>query len=169
MFTTIHKVFVPLILCPGMFVISFLLYVYGKFPLLEGKTIHDRFSALYTFSASYLLGKILFSSTLTTTGGSFVGFAWVGVFLMVCIYQMERVSHHNPLYVSPPHNLVPISSIIHPTNMRLTEYFVSSDLESEATHKQMLAIQDEIVELNRRRKIVFTASLFFLILLLAGK
>lgn len=88
---------------------------------------------------------------------------------MVCIYQLERVSHHNPLYLSPPRGSVSISSIIHPTNMRFTEYYVASDLESKTTHKQMLAIQDEIVELNRRRKIVFAASIFLIVLLFAGK
>jgi hypothetical protein len=114
------------------------------------------------------LGKIIFSPTLTTTGGSFVGFAWIGIFLMHCIYQMGRVSHHNPLYVSPPHNTVDISSIIHPQNMRFKEFHVASNLESEETQKQMLAVQDEIVELNRRRNIIFVGLFFFIVLISSG-
>jgi hypothetical protein len=163
-----QKIFVPSLVCPGMFVVSFLLYVYGKFPLLENKTFKDRFGILYTFTASYLLGKILFSPTLTTTGGNFVGFAWIGVFLMICIHQLERVSHHNPLYVSPPHNSVEISSIIHSQNMRFKEFYVTCSLESNDTHKEMLTVQDEIVELNRRRRTMFIGFVFLVILILVG-
>ncbi len=151
--------------------ILFLMYGFGKRPIIGNSTFEDRMELLYSFAAAALLGQFLFQALPNATGPSgpqisaFVSlFVMIGFFVMLCVQKYQRVNHDNPYYISPENNSSCIVSSLDRDSVQLVEYFHATDLESDDVARQRFQLSDERAELQKRRRIHVLSLLIMMIL-----
>lgn len=162
MFNDAQKSLLPLAVIPSG-IICTLLYRYGKRGIFqEGDTLEKRLIWCYPLIASLVLGEFFFQAIPNSTGNtSFVSaFIMLGFFLVFCIQKLSRVWHDNPFYVSPEVTYLEIHNVIDLKSMKLGDYIYTEDILDDVDNGR-LTIQDEYVELKRRR---FIAYLTFVIM-----
>lgn len=176
MYSDVQKgLIVPLIVVPCL-TAFYLLYRFGKKPIVGNGTFEDRMEPLYSYAAAALLGQFLFQALPNATGpsgpqiGAFVSlFVMVGFFVMLCIQKYQRVSHDNPYYISPENNSSCIVSSLDHEHVQLVEYFHATDLESDDVARQRFQLSDEHAELQKRRRIhVLTVFIMIILCVLEG-
>jgi len=172
MFTAVQKGLFPLVFIP-CFIICFILYKFGKRPLKGTASFNDRMEPLYSFSAAALLGTFFFQALPNATGpsgtqaGSIAsGFIVLGLFIMLCIQKIQRVSNENPYYVSPELNAIEIRFLINPETIEFVDFYEAFDLESDTTAEDRLKLADERAELKKRRRICILTIVILSILCL---
>ena len=156
MYSELQKGLFPLvsILCMTIF---YLLYRFGNTPIRGKRGFTERMAFFYSFISSALWSKFLFQALPNATGPSnsqvsvlVTGFIMIGFFIMLSIQKCQRIRDGgNPL---PP---LEIRSIIDHEKMELTEYYQLNDLDSESVAPDRLQIQDEVLELRKRRQIAY--------------
>lgn len=151
--------------------ILFLMYGFGKRPIIGNATFEDRMELFYSFAAAALLGQFLFQALPNATGpsgpqiGAFVSlFVMIGFFVMLCFQKYQRVNHDNPYYISPENNSSCIVSSLDHESVQLVEYFHATDLESDDVARQRFQLSDERAELNKRRRIHVLTVLIMIVL-----
>lgn len=162
MFSIVQRALLPVLVSLPSFIILYTLYRFGKRSLPVNETFNDRLDYAYSFSAAALLSQFLFQALPNATGptgpqiGAFVGgFAMVGFFIMLCMQKWQRVNHWNPYYISSAEsgNSVEIISSLDHEKIELVEYHHVTDLESEQVARDRLELQDEAMELKKRRRL----------------
>lgn len=155
MYSELQKGLFPLvsILCMTVF---YLLYRFGNTPIRGKRGFTERMALFYSFISSALWSKFLFQSLPNATGPSnsqvsvlVTGFIMIGFFIMLAIQKCQRIQGGNHV----PE--IEIRSIIDHEKMELTEYYQLTELESESVAPDRLQIQDEVIELRKRRRIAY--------------
>lgn len=176
MFALPQKILLPLI-CFPVLLIFYLLYRVGKRPIRGSNTYEGRMEPLYSVAAAAFLCQFFFQILRNATGptGTSVGvlisaFVVLGFYIMLCIQKCQRVTHDNPLYVSPKlASCVEIRSIVDAESMTLVDYMKIDDPESTEMADNRLQVTDEVAELRKRRRIcVLTIVVSSLICFLEG-
>lgn len=156
MYSVAQQVFFPLWSLPCL-LLAFLMFRFGKRPLLGGSTFTERMERFYAAVSFIMLGQVFFQTIPNVLNNSTVG---VGVmsFVLIAMYGMYAFqkcwrirSQDNPFYVAPEQFCVEIKQIINPETMEVLDYYSNENLLSEETADQRFHLQDERVELTRRR------------------
>ena len=159
------------------FLIVYLFYRFGKWPLHQQQSFSQRMDYLYSFLAAALMGEVVFqalpnsthtvipqlNATVTSApiNSSFSSaFIFLGFFCMYCLQRFGRVWTDNDYYVAPATGNMDIKLILDPQSMELTEYFEAHEDSGE----DRMRLTDEVMELSRRRPIALLALIIMTIL-----
>lgn len=160
MYSVVQQVFFAVWSIPCL-ILAYILFRYGKRPLSGSETFTERMERFYAAVSFIMLGQVFFQTIPNATNNSSIGiaamsFVLIGMFAMHCFQKCWRInSVDNPFYVAPEHFSMEIHQIINHETMDVLDYYSNDNLLSDEQSQQRLQVQDERVELTRRRILAF--------------